>query len=196
MKLTVQQYDVLSRYAKGADAASIAYATGLKAGEVAKILTDWCEGSPERARLVLAEDDARSGLKRAPAAPSAAPGAHEPTPVPNSLAVALAAGQAHDQPRIRALATRLQASLVSLQAAIEHETTIREARGRVERLEAELAEARRALGRPGPSAGAVDSPAIRRWARDHNVACPALGRVPRAVVEAYEAARAGVSDGR
>lgn len=65
------------------------------------------------------------------------------------------------------------------------------AKARVEALEKQLREARAALRpkrRPEP-APAVAPKEVRAWARANGVECPASGRVPRTVVEAYLAAK-------
>lgn len=78
------------------------------------------------------------------------------------------------------------------------------ARAEVERLQRELAEAKKRLkcGAPSrPKAKATtsattsstpsDAARIRAWARDNGVDCPAVGRVPAAVREQYENAHTG-----
>lgn len=91
--------------------------------------------------------------------------------------------------RIRDLIKTLRADLDSDDKRREAE---REARTEVERLEAELAEAKARLrGGPPPAAqSAGDAATIRAWARENDVACPTKGRVPAAVREAYETRQA------
>lgn len=76
--LNPQQRDVLTRFAKGGRAGDIAYAAGLKARVVQQVIDDWCDNDRERARLVLAEDDARRPAVAAPQQPAPPPAAAAP----------------------------------------------------------------------------------------------------------------------
>lgn len=68
----------------------------------------------------------------------------------------------------------------------EHEERAkREAREEVERLSRELAEAKARL-RGAPTIDGPSAAAIREWAKANAVECPAMGRVPAAVREAYD----------
>jgi hypothetical protein len=86
--------------------------------------------------------------------------------------------------------TERQETEASVAAAVERARL----KAEVDQLEAALAEKKKLL-RPGAKAAdpSIDNKAIREWAAKHSVACPAFGRVPRDVIEAYELATKGAA---
>jgi hypothetical protein len=76
----------------------------------------------------------------------------------------------------------------------EIDLTDAERKSLIEALEPYVAVARKARGgskakRSTASGPSSDAKAMRAWAADNNVDVPARGRIPAAVVEAYEAAK-------
>lgn len=136
------------------------------------------------------------------------------------LADLLAAAQVSPHQRTRSLGAKLSALAEDLRgrladearAAQEAEAAAKarvEAQRRVDELAAQLEAARKALrsasGTPSPRPG-VDGPgsttptagpsskAVRAWAAENGISCPAVGKVPRAVVDAYQAAQPTETD--
>jgi hypothetical protein len=114
----------------------------------------------------------------------------------------LTAGEKSEKARTRKLAAKIRDEMNDLRDAVIGERKEREAAAEaaaertrleteVKRLEAELAAKRKLLGPKSrmtrtsttPNGNAAE---IRAWAAAHSIACPATGRVPRDVVEAYE----------
>lgn len=117
-----------------------------------------------------------------------------PGPRPHSnlgtLAVAVNELTRHKDPRVAKAASKCREQLVKLIDAVSDYDEKAEARAEVERLEAQLAEAKAKLRRTPPSIGQpdVDSKKVRAWAAENGVDCPRVGRVPQHVVEQYLAA--------
>lgn len=92
-------------------------------------------------------------------------------------------------------ADRVRDLLAEIKTGVElaaHENEARrQAQAEVERLQRELAEARAILrgGKTVTASSGPDPKAVRAWAAANDVECPAMGRVPRAVVDAYQAAQ-------
>lgn len=129
-----------------------------------------------------------------PPAPSAAP-----TPVAATAAkddtdaALLAQAKSSTKARTRALGEKITTLLDQLRAVLEEETRVAANAARIAQLEAELAALK---GKPAPttvkSSGTApdgpDSKTIRAWAVANGVTCPAVGRVPATVRDAYLAA--------
>ncbi|WP_319460071.1 histone-like nucleoid-structuring protein Lsr2 [Micromonospora sp. RTP1Z1] len=134
--------------------------------------------------------------------------AADPRP-PDVLAALLAAAAASPNRRTQTLGTKVRALVDDLRAELRRESQAAEAQRRVDELAAELERARERLraasGRPArpatppagerPTAPEVPAKTVRAWARDHGVDVPALGRVPRAVMDAYLKANPGHDSG-
>jgi hypothetical protein len=109
----------------------------------------------------------------------------------------LARAREHEQPRVRRDAQKIAALVDALREVLAEEERVAAAKERIAKLESELARERARLtgGKPARPAGGAWvslgplSKRIRAWARENNVACPEHGRVPRAVVQAYESAQ-------
>lgn len=92
-------------------------------------------------------------------------------------------------PRLIKVADKIQELAEQLEQEVAEHERGAELRAEAERLEARLAEIKGQLGgkRPAPAAGArVDTKAVRAWAAKNGMDCPARGRVPHAVMQAYE----------
>ncbi|MGJ3223779.1 Lsr2 family DNA-binding protein [Micromonospora aurantiaca (nom. illeg.)] len=132
------------------------------------------------------------------------PPADAPRPAPpvDTLAQLLHDAAASPSRRVQALGEKLRALAGEVSDALERERQAAEAQRRVDELAAQLEEAREVLraatGRPARSAtptAAAAAPAaevspktVREWARRTGVEVPALGRIPRTVMDAYLAA--------
>lgn len=97
-----------------------------------------------------------------------------------------------DVPRLVKLADKIQDLVDQLEADVAEHERGAELRAEAARLEARLAEIRGEIGSKRPTAP-VDRPgrdtkAIRAWAARCGLVCPARGRVPRTVIEAFEEA--------
>lgn len=124
---------------------------------------------------------------------------------PDEIRVLLNTAKGHESKRIQNAANKVLDDLDRLRALIRDdqekhaarrkaERERAEAKAEVERLEAQLAEAKAKLrgGTPTTKNSAdVDGPSaseVRAWAADNHIECPAVGRVPSRVREAYDKA--------
>lgn len=101
---------------------------------------------------------------------------------------------ASDVPRLVRAADKVQDLIDALEEDVREHERGAQLRAEADRLKARLAEIQGQLTGKQPTAvrtagSAVDTKAVRRWAAAHNVDCPDRGRVPRAVVAAYEKAQ-------
>lgn len=157
-----------------------------------------------------------------PARPSSTSAGRTPTPTapaPTSaiaaadpLAELIAAGKQSTRARTRSLANRAEQTLATLRVEVDSEAARARAaaekaaaeakvRADIARLEAELAKKRALLpkhkaavkGMVSAATTGLNPKTIRAWARDAGVDCPASGRVPRRVVDAYTAAHGGAA---
>lgn len=146
-------------------------------------------------------------------APTPAVAAAAPLTKPDEIRILLNTAKSHPSKRIQTAADRVFDQLDKLRALIRddeeknaekrRQAAEREkARAEVKRLEEELRAARAKLrgtdAGPSTTDSDDDSPSarqIRAWANENEVDCPATGRVPAAVREAYDAAhqRAGAA---
>ena len=153
---------------------------------------------PDGGRTVASTSDARPAA--APASPV------RPTPV---LRDVIAEGKAHSALRVQRAAVKAEVALATLanllDATREAEAAKRAAekakaaaRAEVERLEKQLADAKAKLRGPAraaavavvaPNQAGASAKEIRAWAAANGIDCPATGRVPGAVVDAYAAAQ-------
>lgn len=112
----------------------------------------------------------------------------------------VARGLTSGEKRIERAAARAQAALDALRDLLDEHEAQAAARAEVAKLEKRLAEARAKLRGGGSkskqakaSVATLDSKVVRAWARNNNVECPDVGRVPRRVVEAYWKATGGAA---
>jgi hypothetical protein len=120
-----------------------------------------------------------------------------PLPVPRAqqerrdvVADLIQRATASEVPRLVKAADRIQDLVDQLEKDVaEHELSA-ELRAEAERLEARLAEIRGQIGGKRAASPASrkthDNRAIREWAASAGIECPARGRIPRSVVEAFE----------
>lgn len=92
--------------------------------------------------------------------------------------------------RVRKAAERAENALQALADILDETRATEAARREIERLEQELRDAKAKLRGGTPAAKTDDGPnrdpkVVRAWAAEHGVDCPATGRVPRVVVDAY-----------
>jgi hypothetical protein len=118
----------------------------------------------------------------------------------------LSAASKSSKARTRRLGVRIHELVAELRGLVNTETAEREAaekaaaeqaklRAEVEQLEQQLSAKKALLDKPSsrtPKQAAADGTPpkeIRAWAAANGIECPAVGRLPGAVVEAYEAAK-------
>lgn len=135
------------------------------------------------------EGHAMTTTAAVPTAPSVRP-AHRSTL--GEVALAVNELTRHRDTRIKKQAERTIVQVRRLIDALAEYDDKAHARAEIERLEQQLREAKRKLRGTPPSRRsdvAADPKTIRAWASDNGVDCPARGRVPQAVVDAYTAAQ-------
>jgi hypothetical protein len=170
--------------------------------------------APGKPRPVGVVRPQTTGAVSAPTADAAATPSAAPAPVPTIRPAhrdLIAEGKASTLTRTQRLAVKAEQAIEALEAALKAEradAARRQAeqqererrRARIAELEAQLAAERAALaGKRATAAAAVvtdakggpSSKAVRAWAADAGIDCPASGPVPRRVVDAYEAAVRG-----
>ncbi|MEE6273496.1 histone-like nucleoid-structuring protein Lsr2 [Georgenia sp. MJ206] len=149
-----------------------------------------------------------------PRAPT--PAAAAPTPAPATTTATagdgpsglIQRGKKSPAKRIQNAARRVEEALATLDGLLAEDAKKRKAeaaakaeeaklRSEVQRLERELAAKKAALkpARPTSSAATagVEAKAVRAWAAENGIECPAVGRVPRRVLDAYTARDGGAS---
>lgn len=209
---------IVKLLAGGRDLEFVATATGHDIDTVTHIASS--HGYPDTAKLAWAADilakktidDARAALPAGTVKPTRAQ--HTPvTPVaqsarPDPVAQLLTDAAISKRARTRALGARAAKTLDLVRteltdernrdsaAAARQEAGVK-VRAEVQRLERRLAELKRGLPKSvavpgGAVALGLDPKAVRRWARDTGVPCTVVGRVPRAVTDAYQAAHGTV----
>lgn len=158
---------------------------------------------PDRTDEVRREERAAAPRPQVVPSPAPAPAAPQSDAVSTTTHSLIDRGKQHESKRIRAAADKVLDDLDRLRTLLrEDEEKHAErrkaaaekaaARAEVERLEAQLAKARAKL-RGGKTSqkkttATTDGPTaaeIRAWAAQNDVACPAVGRVPTAVRQAY-----------
>jgi hypothetical protein len=207
---------ILRELADGIHVAVVAEHVGLPRDRVIQAAS--AHGYPDRAKLAWAADivakggDPTGAVPRTGATSPVTAAAKTPTAAVDTLAALIHRAARSSSKRAQAkgrqladLADRLTAQLdaetdAARQAAVEAARKAKEkaakaaaqaaARAEVERLEAQLAQARSKLQRssavpPGARDLGLDPKAIRRWAASADVPCTVAGRVPRAVIDAY-----------
>ncbi|WFF07233.1 Lsr2 family protein [Micromonospora sp. WMMD1076] len=208
------QYEVLRLFAQGKTEQAIADYTTLNLSAVRRTINEMAAGDRELATTAVAAYEHRASAVAAargtpPPAPPPGPAAR-PSPGPaapasppvDTLAQLLHAAAASPSRRVQALGEKLRALAGEVRDALERERQAAEAQRRVDELAAQLEEAREALrtatgrpARPATPTAVAQGPAtevtpktVREWARKNGVEVPALGRIPRTVMDAYLAA--------
>ena len=108
--------------------------------------------------------------------------------------------------RTRNLGAKITTLLEQLATALDEETKAKRAaaakaredaekKQRIAQLEAELAalKGKTTTAKSAPAGDGPDAKTIRAWAADNDVACPAMGRLPTTVRDAYDAAHNGAA---
>ena len=95
----------------------------------------------------------------------------------------------HNDARIRRAAQKVMDAVATLDAAWEANAAKAELRAERDRLKAQLRAVEAELrGAPAVSAPARDWKAIRTWAAEQGIGYPTTGKVPNAIVDAYDQA--------
>ncbi len=137
-----------------------------------------------------------------PTAPLVAlrPPAADETPEQLPVSKLLAWGDQHDDPDIQNQAARARAALAGLRQRYAADRELSALTSEEEQLAQRLAEIRARKdelepAKPKKTRKPVDYPAaeVRAWAAENGVDCPAVGRVPKAVVDAWRAAQSQAS---
>ncbi|WP_435585798.1 Lsr2 family DNA-binding protein [Micromonospora aurantiaca (nom. illeg.)] len=212
------QYEVLRLFAQGKTEQAIADYTTLNISAVRRTINELAAGDRELAATAVAAFEHRASAVAAAQGKPGVPGTPRITSVPppgvlrppadaprpaqvDTLAQLLHDAAASPSRRVQTLGDKMRALVDELRTALDREQQAAEAQRRVDELAAQLEEAREALraatGRPArpattPTATAptaeVPPKTVREWARKNGVEVPALGRIPRTVMDAYLAA--------
>lgn len=196
---------ILQKYASGGELQAIADGLDISKEQVADVVDKVVGFSRQRASALLREHDAKT---RKPVAVTFAPPADAEPPADPAAPPAVAAksppaaggvggilGRAEQAGgKYATRAARIRAAVVELGRDLDAAAEVLEAERQVEQLRAQLADAAaklRSLKTPGTPAAASSSTLsrtaeVRAWAAEHSIPCPAMGRVPKAVMEAYE----------
>ncbi len=130
---------------------------------------------------------------------TATPAASSPSEIAEALPVdqLLEWGDAHSDPEVQDQAARARVALVGLRRRHAADAELTAITSEAEELEQRLAELRTRQAALAPAKKATKKAAVQRdyepatvraWAKDNGVDCPATGRVPKAVVEAWRTA--------
>lgn len=204
-------------FARGADIAAIEIDLGFTRDQVSEVVQAIGFQRARAAELVRQHEAAQAKRKtNTPPPPDPAPvrpvAAAKPAPGPNLIVEATTPEpqtpssienllqRAEAIPRLRTRAARIRALLEDLSADVDDAVAkageISRAEKRVAQLRAQLEDASlalRDLTRPKaagpPSTGEPSHADIRAWAAQHNIQCPATGRVPNTVRQQYNASR-------
>lgn len=224
--LTSDEVQVLVAYARGADLSAIAKTTGFTVDKVNGIVVTRTSMNRQHAKELLRQQAAlTTPLPAAPAkatraavvmhrtdgfkigsVDAQAPADAEAYIPLSTLDAVLAAGEDHQNHRIRTQAVKVRALLDTLKVTLQRDEQERraaaaarlarqEAIARVESLKQQLAAAQAALhpavtGMSKKTAAAnSEAQKARRWAVDNAVACPARGRLPESVLAEYRRAQ-------
>lgn len=115
------------------------------------------------------------------------------TPPGLSVGQLLAWADGHDDAEVQVEAARARALLTGLRARHAADEELTAITTEAEQLEERLAQLHARQAELAPKKGSAKRPAypareVRAWAKEHGVACPAVGRVPAAVVDAWRKA--------
>lgn len=207
---------LLKHLAAGKSPEVVATIVGLSRAEVVDVASN--HGYPDRDKLAWAADiiekkideqaelpDRTAEIRREQrvAHPTVLTAPTAPAPVVSVEHSIIDRGKQHPSKRIQAAANKVLDDLDRLRTLLREdeekhaerrkaEAAKAAARAEVERLEAQLAEAKAKLrGGKAPATTPASGPSaaeVRAWAAEQGMNCPAVGRVPANVREAYEAA--------
>lgn len=208
--INAEQRRILVRYAAGEELPDIAKATGINGDVINALITGPLVRFDRRwaAELVKTYDRVHRGSNGGPLVKPISPSSVPVTPLPSMPIVAVrpagrdlldeaeATGDRYLVVRVH----KVRALLEEIRERLSEAREVAEARAEVARLEAELAAAKARLkgGRapvsapPGPESRIANhdepsSATLRAWAAERDVDCPGVGRVPKAVREAWQA---------
>jgi Lsr2 len=202
------QRSILAAYAAGDQIAEIVTDLNLPRALVANTVDQLC--GYDRARAARVVEDLEAGRPPAPArepepAPEPTgepepqkPAPPDPGPEPRNFEELLAAATTSGIPAATKLADRIRHDVDELAALLATARAEQAARAKVDRLRAALAKAEAELTSITGTGGArgsalppgVEGKAVRAWAAEQGLACPAHGRIPKDVIAAYQAAHA------
>lgn len=177
---------VLSSYGEGGKTVdAIVAETDLRPAAVASIIARLAENDRKRARDIL---EAWEGLNQAPAEPEhaaarPAPGLEE---AGDAIADLIARAVATGVPKLVRAADKIGDLVDQLDKELSAHDRTAALRAEQEALAARLAEIDKQLGVKRAAAVVDDSKAIRLWAAERSVECPARGRIPAAVRARYQ----------
>lgn len=180
--MTLADSSIARRLADGAKVDDVAAAFGVPRKDVMDAGFDHGLRYVEGRDVFELTDKARTMLRSAPA----------PAPKRGPITVGLAC----PDPKVRRAAEKARDAVDRLRDLLAQWEDRAAARAEVERLETELAAAKaRLTGRPAAPATdrAPDNSEVRAWAEAAGVPCPARGRIPGTVRDAYDAAHTGAA---
>lgn len=206
--LTVDQVLEVASHHGYPDPDKMRWAIDVLTGDADQAALDALPPVDGRARLAEASRDASRRPAPPPAriAPPATPAPAKPADRFQDL---LEAAGASDDKKLDRLATKAAEAVEALRDAVEawqaakadrdkaaRETAAKAAR--IAALEAELAQlkgkaATKAAARSAPGTNGPTAKEVRAWAREADVPCPVMGRVPASVRDAYTAAHAAAT---
>lgn len=189
---------ILALYGADLDSQAIIERTGEAPGIVSRILGSIPGGGRAGAARMLAAWLTRTGWDARPQPD------REPAPEPATTVVRtsdaisdlISRAVATERPKLVALADRVNDLADALEQQLTEHERAAELQAEAAKLEARLAEIRAQLptavpGRRRADPLAYDPKAVRVWAAAHGMHCPKVGRVPAAIVTAYQHAQAG-----
>lgn len=201
-RMTRDEARILAHYAAGETSPQIATGTGIAIGEVGLALDALAGNDRSRAQRLTVEWQARAKAAAAAKGVSAPP-APRPAPAPpkppalapeeniDGIADMLDAAEASGNGKLERSAGKIRDLLAALQADLaEHSRSARLRREQAE-LEQRLAEIKRQLGTkravptPAPEPVVAEAKTVRQWAAENGIECTNRGRIPAAVLDAY-----------
>lgn len=193
-----EQLEILRLFAAGETSDDVRRATGSSDIFVTATLAKLCDFNRDTAGKLVAAHGPVNGTPQPAAAKPAA--AKPPSPKPAAVAAPwtyerlLEGAEDSDDAQLTRLAAKARALLDDLQDRYDAFEADREARAEIAKLERQLAAARSRLKTKPPGARTVPSPSrkdrnarIRAWAAKKDYSVGPTGRIPRWIVEAYEA---------
>lgn len=218
---TSDQYEILRRYATGADLNDIAKERRIGSDYVSGVVSTLTGFNRQFARTLVHNWERERAPKFIEAPKPPEPAVVQPRVVDKPVRAAVAvkaapiasaaetaatvrAGALIDQaatsgdPQLERLAEKARTLMVDISQRLEHLTAQRAAREKVARLESELAKARAELARHQPARGHATNNGraaeIRAWCRTNGVEVNPHGRINAEALAAYDSAHGG-SDG-
>jgi hypothetical protein len=185
--LTHAEAKILAHYAAGETTREIASTSGNTVADVEVVINTIARGNRNLARTIATEWQSRAKTHVAP--PAAPPQVKSARPAPDAIADLLTEAVETGDPKLVKAADKISDLVEDLEAQMVAYRTQKALRDEAAQLEARLA-AIRAQIQPGAKASPslTDSKAVRAWARNNKTDCPAFGRIPARVLDAYQLA--------